>query len=124
MDDKKIFDVAFGDNTFLIARNELSEELEEILVDYVIDKMMGRQLLTPDSTMKELHEMFDKYFVQKEEQERVLEMLKQGKSIYMVHIIDDNYYEDRQTNLYIGLWEKLVEVESDSIKLIDSAMIK
>lgn len=106
-------------SSFIIARKEeLSEQLKEIIVKYVQDKMLGEKLLSPESTEEEIQKFFDEYYIDDNEQHDIRRALKEGKTIYSDSIIfeeaDYNY-----AKLFEKLWEKLESSDREEFEIIN-----
>lgn len=106
-------------SSFIIARKEeLSEQLKEIIVRFAQDEMLGKKLLSPESTEEEIQRFFDEYYIDDDKQNAVRRALKDGKAIYSDSIVfeeaDYNY-----ANLFENLWEKLEDDGRKEFEIID-----
>ena len=90
-------------SSFIIAlKEELSEKLKNVIIDFVTDQMLGDKLLTPDSTEEQVQQAFDEEYIDEEEQEMIRKALKEGKTVYNGQVV----FEECEYN-YVGLFEKL-----------------
>lgn len=106
-------------SSFIIAREEeLSENLKEIMVQFVLDEMMGEKMLSPNSTEKEIQEVFDENYMDDEKQQEIRSALKEGKTIYG-DCIDFECCDYNYAELFEKLWKKLESAGEKSFKVID-----
>lgn len=99
-------------SSFILARNsELSSRQKEEIVKYVEQELLGKPILTPQSTEDEISEVFedDWDFQDEEVRKKVKEALAEGKTIYSGRID----YEESDYH-YAGLFEKLWRVMEKS----------
>lgn len=106
-------------SSFIIARKEeLSEQLKEIIVKFAQDEMLGEKLLSPENTEEEIREFFDEYYIDDDKQDDIRRALKNGKTIYSDSVIfeetDYNY-----ARLFQVLWEKLENGGREEFEIID-----
>lgn len=95
-------------SSFILARNsEMNEKQKEEVLDYVMNKFLGKRLLTPDSTEAEIMELFEEEweFHDVETQQSVREALQAGKSVYTGYVC----YEDCEYN-YASVFEDIWEI--------------
>ena len=106
-------------SSFVLARKgELSKELKDCIVNFVLQEMLGERLLTPDSTEEEIEEFFEEgYIYIEEEMERVRKALKAGKTIYGGLI---NFEcGDSCADLLEQLWDEMGKYGGDEFEIID-----
>ena len=99
-------------SSFILARNsELSSRQKEEIVKYVEQELLGKAILTPQSTEDEINEVFenDWDFEDEEVQKKVKVALAEGKTIYSGRVI----YEECEYH-YARLFGKLWEVMEKS----------
>ena len=106
-------------SSFIMARKEeLSETARNIIVDFVTDEMLGKKLLTPDSSEEQIQEAFEEEYIAEKYQDTIREMLKEGKTIYNGWI----EFEDSESQfawLFEKLWSRLEEASQEEITMID-----
>ena len=106
-------------SSFIMARKEeLSETARNIIVDFVTDEMLGKKLLTPDSSEEQIQEAFEEEYIDEEYQDTIRKMLKEGKTIYNGWI----EFEDSESQfawLFEKLWSRLEEASQEEITIID-----
>ena len=69
-------------SSFIIAkRGELNQKQKDAIVDYIEQTMLGRQLLSPESTKEEVNKVIEEECLDNDE-EKIRQALKEGKSIY------------------------------------------
>ncbi|MBQ2986354.1 MAG: hypothetical protein IJE23_02600 [Tyzzerella sp.] len=106
-------------SSFILARKDsLSELQRQVIVEYVENEFLGRKVLTPQSTEKDIEEWLDGVYINDDELEEIRKALKEGKTIYSEWIS----FEDADWNyarLFERLWKKLEETEKESFVIID-----
>lgn len=106
-------------SSFIIAREEeLSENLKEIMVKFVLDEMLGEKMLSPDSTEEEIQKVFDENYMDNERQQEIRSALKEGKTIYG-DCIDFECSDYDYAELFEKLWKKMEDAGEKSFKVID-----
>lgn len=106
-------------SSFIIAREEeLSEHLREIIVEFALDKMLGKKMLSPDNTEEEIQNIFEEYGVSDEKQEDIRKALKEGRTIYTGYI-DFECCGYNYADLFAKLWERLESAEEKTFEIID-----
>ncbi|MDO4340199.1 MAG: hypothetical protein Q4C91_19275 [Eubacteriales bacterium] len=96
-------------SSFIIARKEeLSERIKQIMVDFVLQEMMGEKILEPGSTEEQIQEIFDEEYIDEREQKEIRNALKAGKAVYSGRIVYECCDDD-----YAGLFEKLWKMLED-----------
>lgn len=106
-------------SSFILARKgELSKELKECIVNFVLEEMLGGKLLSPDSTEEEVEKFFEEeYFYIEREEEQIRNALKSGKTIYGGCI---NFEcEDGCSYLLEKLWKEMEKYGGDEFEIID-----
>lgn len=99
-------------SSFILARtSEMNEKQKEAIIKYVERQMLGRVLLTPESTEEEISKVFEEDwdFHDEEIQQAVRAALKEGKSIYSGCV----NYEECEYH-YAALFEKLWEIMEEN----------
>ena len=99
-------------SSFILARNsELSSRQKEEIVKYVEQELLGKPILTPQSTEGEISEVFEEDWDFHDEgvQKKVKVALAEGKTIYSGRID----YEESDYH-YARLFEKLWKVMEES----------
>ena len=106
-------------SSFILARREeISEKLKNTIIDYVVGEMLGERLLTPDSNEEEIQQIFEEEHIDKEEQEMIRKVLKEGKTVYSGCVV----FEECEYNygaIFEELWMKLENASSDEFVRID-----
>lgn len=106
-------------SSFILARKEeISEKLKNTIIDYVVEEMLGKRLLTPDSNEEEIQQAFEAEYIDKEEQEMIRKALKEGKTVYSGWVV----FEECEYNygaMFEELWMKLENASSDDFVRID-----
>lgn len=107
-------------SSFIIAREEeLTEHMREVILEFVLDRMLGEKMLSPGSTEEEIQEVFDEYYIEDErEQQNIRRALGEGKTIYGGMIVFDSYDYDYAT-LLEKLWAKLEQAGEKCFEIID-----
>lgn len=106
-------------SSFILARKEeLSENLKEIIITFVLDEMMGEKLLSPGSAEEEIQRVFDENYIDDGKQQEIREALKEGKTIYG-GCIDFECCDYNYAELFENLWEKMDEAGDKSFDVID-----
>lgn len=106
-------------SSFIIARKEeLSENLKEIMVKFASDEMLGRMMLSPDSTEEEIQAVFKENHIDDGNQWEIRKALKEGKAIYGGWVdFEESDYD--YAALFKRLWEKMADAESKNFEVID-----
>lgn len=106
-------------SSFIIARKEeLSEHLKEVIIEFVLDKMLGKKMLSPDSAEEEIQKTFDENYMDEEKQQDIRKALKEGKTIYG-GCIDFECSDYSYAELFENLWEKLDGAGERNFEVID-----
>lgn len=106
-------------SSFIIARKEeLSEQLKEIIVKFAQDEMLGEKLLSPESTEEEIQKFFDEYYIDDDKQNDIRGVLKDGKTIYG-DSIDFEEAGYNYADLFEKLWKKLEHGSREEFEIID-----
>lgn len=106
-------------SSFIIARKEeLSEHLKEVILDFVLEEMLGKKMLKPDCTEEQIQKVFEEEYIEEEEQEKIREALKEGKSIYG-GCVNFEGYDFGYADLLESLWSKLEQDGSGEFEAID-----
>lgn len=106
-------------SSFVLARKgELSNELKDCIINFVLQEMLGERMLTPDSTEEDIEEFFDEgYIYLEDEMERVRKALKEGKTIYGGWV----NFECRNScaDLLEDLWNQMEKYGGNEFEVID-----
>ena len=100
-------------SSFILARNsEINEKQKEAIIQFVEKELLGKKVLTPESTEEEIQKVFEEEweFHDEDRQQEVREALKSGKSIYSGWI---SFEEDwGYAEIFEKVW-KLMEENGD-----------
>jgi hypothetical protein len=106
-------------SSFIIARKEeLSEQLKGLIVEFVLENMMGRKMLEPNSTEDQIQKLFEEEYIGTQEQAEIRRVLKEGKTVYGGWI-DFECCDYNYGGLFEELWNKLEEGGKDEFVAID-----
>lgn len=99
-------------SSFILARKpQLSEAQKEKIIQYVEEELLGKKILSPESTEVEIQKVFEEDWSFNDEnmQQQVRESLKAGKSVYCgtVSYEEAEYY-------YAGLFEDIWKIMKDN----------
>lgn len=95
-------------SSFILGRKGgLTEKQKEELLEYMEKSMLGREMLTPDSTEEEIDRFIEDYIYDEseEKEEDVRKTLKEGGSIYVGSVDFENAEES-----YQGMIEDILEI--------------
>lgn len=110
-------------SSFILARSaELNEKQKEEILKYVESEFMGEPVLTPESTEEEIVKVFgeDWEFDSEEVQQKVRDLLREGKSVYSGFVsFEDCEYQ--YSTIFEKLWNimkkngdgNFVEIDTD-----------
>lgn len=107
-------------SSFIIARkSELNENQKAAIIKYVEDKLLGKRMLTPDSTEEEIQKVFEDewQFEDEDKQKKVREALSNGKSIYSGWVSFEGGYDI--SDVYENIWKILEETGDGNFTAID-----
>lgn len=105
-------------SSFIVTRQkELSAKLKKTIIDYVTKKMLGEELLTPDSTEEQIQSVFKDYYFSEKNEEIIRELLKKGNSVFYETIPYDES-GDRYYDMYLNLWKELTEAEKNDFTVV------
>lgn len=107
-------------SSFILARNsEFSEQQKVEILKYVETEMLGQHVLSPESTQKEIEEVFKNewQFEDEDIQKQVREELLKGKSIYYGCVSYDEC-EYHYAKLFQKLWAIIEENGADEFTAI------
>lgn len=108
-------------SSFILARKgELTEKQKDAIIQFVENEILGKKMLTPDNSEKEIQEIFEEEDIYEKNQAKIRAALKEGKTIYRDWVCFDAGYD--LASLYIDLWEKLEEADSDHFETIDGSL--
>lgn len=106
-------------SSFILARKEeISEKLKSTIVDFVTEEMLGKKLLTPDSTEEEIQHAFEEEYIDEEEQDMVRKALKEGKTVYSGYVVFDEC-EYNYGAMFEELWRRLEDASGNEFVRID-----
>jgi len=107
-------------SSFVIAREEeLSEQLKEIIIKFVQDKMLGEKMLSPENTEEEIQDILEENCIEdEEEQQEIRRALKEGKTIYTGDI-DFECSDYDYAALFQNLWGRLDSAGDKNFEVID-----
>lgn len=106
-------------SSFIIAREEeFSENLKEIIIKFVQDEMLGKKMLSPDSTEEEIQKIFKDNYINNEQQQKIRKALKEGKTIYG-GCIDFECIGYEYAELFEELWKKMDSIGDKNFEVID-----
>ena len=107
-------------SSFILARKEeISEKQKEVIVDFVLSELLGEKFLSPEASEQDIQDFFEEYVYEEEQQEAVLQALKNGKSIFCGWV---NFEEnDGYAYMLQELWDKLEKsnTDTDNFDIID-----
>ena len=101
-------------SSFILAHKPgMSEKQKEAVIQFVEKELLGKEILTPESTEEEIQEVFEEeewgYF-NEDRQKEIREALKSGKSIYSGWVSFEGGYD--YAEMLEKVW-KLMEENSD-----------
>lgn len=106
-------------SSFILARKgELTEEQKNAVMEYIVDKMLGKKILAPDSTEERIQEAIEDEYGVETYQEEIREALKSGKSVYF-GMIDHEQAEWHYCDLFEDIWKILEEKGHGDFEAID-----
>lgn len=106
-------------SSFILAqKGELSEKQKETILEYAVKKMLGKNILTPESTEEEVQAFFDDHYIGEERQSSIRQALAEGKSIRMGNV-DFDCCEETYAALFANLWRALEKAGPDTFITID-----
>ena len=94
-------------SSFILSRKgELNEKQKEAIIRFVEERMLGKKILTPESTEEEIVKVFDEYWV--EDEDEIRKALNAGENIHYGWVsfeeTDYSYAE-----LFEDIWKLLEE---------------
>ena len=93
-------------SSFILARKpDFDDEQKEAIIDFVKNELLGKKILTPESSEEEIQQVFEDMIFDENTQDKVRECLAKGLSIYsgIVNFENDNGMAD----IYRDLWSSL-----------------
>lgn len=100
-------------SSFVLAqKNGLSEAQKNAILSYVEDQMLGKPLLTPDSTEDEIQRAFEENYIEEEYRDDIRQALAAGKTI-RYGSVDFECCEYSYGALFTRLWEVMEEADPD-----------
>lgn len=106
-------------SSFIIARKEeLSAHLKEIILDFVLEEMLGEKMLAPDSTEEQIQKVFEEEYIEDENQQKIRKALREGKTIYGGWVSFEGY-DDGYADMLEKLWSKLEAAGEEEFAAID-----
>ena len=74
-------------SSFILAqKGAFSEKQKETILEYVIKEMLGKNILTPESTREEIQAVFDDHYMKEEQKNSIRQALAEGKSIRLGNV--------------------------------------
>lgn len=95
-------------SSFILAyTSEFNEKQKEAILQFVENKLLGKKILTPESTEDEIQKVLEEWWENDEEtQQQVREELKNGKSIYTGYVMfEDDYAVNGYAEFFETIWE-------------------
>ena len=106
-------------SSFILAqKGEFSEKQKEVILEYAIEKMLGKDILTPESTEEEIQKVFAAYYMKEERQSPIRQALAEGKSVRLGDV-EFECCEEVYATLFTDLWEALEKADPDTFTAID-----
>lgn len=106
-------------SSFILAqKGELSEKQKETILEYAVKKLLGKNILTPESTEEEIQAVFDGHYMEKERQSLIRQALAEGKNIRLGNVGFECCEEDYAA-LFTNLWKALEKSDPDTFTIID-----
>lgn len=69
-------------SSFILARKgDLTEKQKNIIIEYVENEMLGKKMLAPDSSEKEIEKIFEENYIEENDQEKIRKALKEAITI-------------------------------------------
>lgn len=101
-------------SSFVLARkSRLSDRQKKALIEFIEEKFLGEEVLSPESSEEEIQEVFEEdwEFEDEDRQKEVRNALAEGKSIYSGNVdfeCGDEYYAE----IFESVW-RIMEENSD-----------
>ena len=96
-------------SSFIFAqKGELNEDQRNAIIAYVQENMIGKKVLTPESTEQDIQKLSDDNYFVSDHEDEIKEALKTGNDIY-VGDMDLEMPEGELDRLFEGLWKILQE---------------
>ena len=109
-------------SSFILARKgEFTEAQKNAIIQFIEEKMLGKKILTHESTEEEIQKVFDEEYFSDENQEEIRIALKEGKDIYSDWVSFDGFGYDL-ADMYISLWKMLESVDGEVFTAIDGSL--
>ena len=106
-------------SSFILAqKGAFSEKQKETILEYVIKEMLGKNILTPESTREEIQAVFDDHYMKEEQKNSIRQALAEGKSIRLGNV-NFECCEDMYAMMFTNLWEALEEADPDTFTAIE-----
>jgi hypothetical protein len=106
-------------SSFVISRKgELTEKQKAAVISYVEEKMLGKKLLSPDSTEEEIERALEEECIDEEYHDQIREALKNGETVYSgwIDFEESDYHYGK---LLENLWQALEESDDGGFNTID-----
>lgn len=113
-----------GSNSFVLARKpEMNERQKAAITAYVERMLLGRRVLTPDSTEAEIQKVFaESYeFEGEKRQQMVRTALKEGKSVYAGWVNFEDC-EHKYGKIYEDIWRIMRKNSEHDFTAIDDEL--
>ena len=106
-------------SSFILAqKGEPTKEQKEAILKYVYDKMMGKIVLTPESSEAEIENFFEEEYISDGDQAEIRKALNEGKDIRHGYV-DFECCEDTYGCLFERLWSVLENAGPETFSTID-----
>lgn len=108
-------------SSFILARtSELNAKQKEEIIKYIEKKLLGKAVLTPESTEEEISKVFEEDwdYYSEDVQQEVRAALKEGKSIYN-GIVDYEESEYHYAKMFESVWKIMEEHGDGNFTAID-----
>lgn len=109
-------------SSFILAKSsEMNDKQKTEILKYIEKAFFGRDLLTPKSNEKEIEKVFnDEYeFEDEETQQKVRELLKEGKTITQGWVVFDEC-EYHYASVFEDIWEIMEKYGDGNFVAIDA----
>lgn len=105
-----------GCSRFLLLRKELfSATQREVILQFVEEKMMGKKILSSESTEEEIQKIFSKYRISGNDCNIIRKALQNGKAVYYESLPFDTGCYD-YADLFIEIWGELQEKSEEDFQ--------
>ncbi len=106
-------------SSFIIARDEeLSQTLKDVIINFVLEEMLGKKMLAPGSTEDQIQKVFEDEYINEDYQKEIRKALQEGKAIYGDCVCFECCEYD-YAELLERLWKRLEESGGGNFVTID-----